>query len=178
LGSVIFASMLFSGTAMAQGYVGASIGQSELKEDCIPGFACDFKDTGFKLYGGYMFTPNLGVEGAYVDLGKARLSVGSASGDLEATGFALLGKAVLPIDQFSLFAKLGFAYLDTEFSATGPGGSASISESNTDVVWGVGAGYSFTRNLGVRVEYERFRAELPGVKSDVDLLSVGVTYRF
>lgn len=184
VGSAILASALFSSAVMAQGYIGASIGQSELKEDCIAGVTCDFKDTGFKLFGGYMFTPNLGVEGAYVDLGKARIAtfvpgVGVANGDVKGNGFALYGKGVLPLDNFALFAKLGFSYLDTELTVSAPGfGSASESESNANFAWGLGAAYNFTKNLGVRVEFERFRPEFQGEKSDVDLLSVGVMYRF
>lgn len=57
-------------------------------------------------------------------------------------------------------------------------GSASDSGTNTNVAWGLGGGYNFTKNLGVRLEWERFRAEFQGEKEDVDLLSVGLNYRF
>lgn len=176
-GSLIFAAGSLFNAAFAQGYIGASIGQSELKEDCVGTITCDLKDTGFKLFGGYMFTPNFGAEAAYVDLGKARASVDVppvVGVDFKSSGFALYGTAVAPIDNFSVFAKLGIASMKAEATALG----VSISKTKSDFAWGVGAGYSFTKNLAARLEYERFRVELEGEKSDVDLLSLGVSYRF
>lgn len=61
LGSAIFATAVFSGAAMAQGYIGASIGQSDLNVDCAGTITCDTKDASFKIFGGYMFTPNPGI---------------------------------------------------------------------------------------------------------------------
>jgi OOP family OmpA-OmpF porin len=184
LGSAIFATAVFSGAAMAQGYIGASIGQSDLNVDCAGTITCDTKDTGFKIFGGYMFTPNLGIEGAYFDLGKSTQSgvvppFGTVTAEFKASGFAVYGVALAPIDQFSVFAKLGIASTKVKLSGTVSGlGSASDSETNTNVAWGLGAGYNFTKNLGVRLEWERFRAEFQGEKEDVDLLSVGLNYRF
>lgn len=176
--AMLAASVGFS-AAQAQGYVGASVGQSELKEDCTGGVTCDYKDTGFKVFGGYMLMPNFGIEAAYVDLGKATETAPGISAQIESSGFGLWAKGVLPIDSFALFAKAGFAYLDTEVSGSISGlGSASVSESNTNFAWGVGGAYHFTKNLGLRVEYERFRVEFRGEKSDVDLLSAGIVYRF
>jgi len=165
--------------AQAQGYLGASAGQSELKEDCDPGLTCDFKDTGFKAFGGYMFTPNLGIEGAYVDLGKAKVSAPGASAELKSSGFGVWGVAVLPIDRFSIFGKAGFAYLDTKLTGSVSGfGSGSESESNANPAFGVGAAFDITKEVAVRVEYERFRVEFQGEKSNVDLFSAGVVFRF
>lgn len=179
IGLALLAACAGFSVAQAQGYVGASIGQSELKESCDAGVTCDFKDTGYKLFGGYMFSPNFGVEAAWVDLGKATLSVPGLSAELKSSGFGLWGTAVLPIDSFSLFAKAGFAYLDTKLTGTVTGlGSGSESESNANFAFGVGAAYDITKNLAVRVEYERFRIEFQSEKSDVDLLSAGVLFRF
>ena len=36
----------------------------------------------------------------------------------------------------------------------------SNSETNTSFAYGVGAGFNFTKNLGVRAEWERFTAKL------------------
>jgi OOP family OmpA-OmpF porin len=195
--SLVVAAGALSGTALAQGYVGASIGQSDYKVDCTGLTTCDTKDTGYKLFGGYMFTRNLGVEAGWVDLGKVKATadlmiappvedvasiVVSGAGELKASGPFLAGIAVAPIGSGSVFGKVGLANLKSELSVTAGGVTDSTSTRHTDVFYGVGAGYNFTKNLAVRAEWERFRIKYSdGVeefKDNVDLLSVGVVYRF
>ena len=200
--SAVAAAMAFSAGALAQGYVGGSVGQSDFKVDCDPGFSCDTKDTGYKLFGGYGFTPYLAVEGAYVDLGKASESgsgtflvdtgkgvvpvTGTGTASLKASGFGLWGVGIAPFGNASVFAKLGVASIKAKgeicVTLTAPAvgsGCDSDSKTTTDIAWGVGAGYSFTPNLGARIEWERFRAKIPdGDKFDIDLLSAGIVYRF
>jgi len=81
-----------------------------------------------------------------------------------------------------VFGKVGVANLKSELSVTVLGVTDSTSTRHTDVFYGVGAGYNFTKNFGVRAEWERFRIKYSdGVeefKDNVDLLSVGVVYRF
>lgn len=190
--AAVLAAFAFSGAAFGQGYIGGSVGQSDYKLDCDPGFTCDTKDTGYKVFGGYMFMPYLGVEGAWVDLGKASESatgtilIGktptpvTATISLKATGFALYGVGAVPMGDAALFAKLGMASIKAkgEVCATGFG-CESESETNTDFAWGVGASYHFTKNFGARFEFERFRGKFTdGDKFDIDLLSLGVLYRF
>lgn len=142
--ALLAASAGFS-VAQAQGYAAASIRQSDFKVDCDPGLTCDLKDTGYKVFGGFMFTPNFGVEGAYLDLGKA-----TASGSV-----TVVNGTTTAITETDSLKASGFG------------------------LWGVGAGYNFTPNLGARIEWERFRAKLPaGEKFDIDFLSAGLVYRF
>jgi OOP family OmpA-OmpF porin len=169
-----------SGSAFAQGYIGGSIGQSDADFDCAGTISCDNKDTGFKLFGGYMFHPNFGVELAYADLGKATAVVpfGTARFNVgaEATAFGAYGIAMAPLSEsFNVFAKLGVASVKGEFSVSGLG---SDSETNTSFAYGVGAGFNFTKNLGLRAEWERFTAKFEGEEGDIDLLSLGVVFRF
>lgn len=171
-------------TAQAQTFIGGSLGRSEVKEDC-GGVACDKTDTGFKIFGGHMYTPNFGVELGWVDLGKATLSAavppfGTARAEIESSGVGLWAVGALPLDKsFSLFAKAGVASLKTEITASITGlGSASDDDTSTTFAWGIGAGWNFDRNLGVRVEYERFKPEYENEKYKVDLFSVGLVYRF
>ncbi|MFN3565321.1 MAG: outer membrane beta-barrel protein, partial [Burkholderiaceae bacterium] len=76
--------------------------------------------------------------------------------------------------------KLGVANLESELTLSALGQSETTSVRSTNVFFGVGAGYGFTKNFGVRAEWERFRIKWgdPADKDNVDLLSVGVTYRF
>lgn len=183
----ILAASLVCGAAMAQTatpwYVGASVGQSNYKVDC--GDLCDDSDIGLKAFGGYMFTPNFGVEVQYVNLGKLKLDpifvpdLGTVSGEIKSSGFGASLIAQYPIEQFAVFGKLGFTYMDTKISGSVSGlGSGSESDKSTNFSWGLGAAYNFNPQLGVRVEWERFRAEFEGEKEDVDLYSIGIVYRF
>ena len=185
IGNLIVLSVsAFASVCLAQGYIGGSVGLTDADADCTGTTSCDNKDTGFKFFGGYMFTPNFGVEGAYFDLGKAKQSgvvppFGNVSAEFKASGFGIYAIGVAPIDQFSVFGKVGFASTKVKLSGTVAGlGSASESETNTNVAWGLGAGYNFNKNLGIRAEWERFRGEFQSEKVDVDLLSIGVKYTF
>jgi OmpA-OmpF porin, OOP family len=183
--STLFAaSMALAGMAQAQeGYVGLGVGQSRADVDCTGTLSCDKTDTAFKLYGGYMFMPNFGVEGGYHNLGKFKATfvdnvLGTVNSEFKGDGFALFGVAAYPIDQFSVFGKLGFASTKIKLSASAAGASASQSDRSTNVAWGLGAGYKFTKELGARAEFERFRAEFQGEKDDINVFSIGLQYSF
>lgn len=154
----------------------------------------DDKDTGWKLFAGYQFNPNFAVEGGYVDLGKfsfnttvtaapAGYTTGSLSGNVKTkNGFLVDAVGIWPAtDKFSVFGKLGAYSIKTELSASGPSGSVNQSSTDSNFHWGVGAGYDFDKNIGARLEWERFNSvgnkDKTG-EADVDLLSVGVVYKF
>ena len=158
--------------SMNAAYIGGSLGQSNFKGDCAGN--CDKKDTSFRLFGGYQFTPNIAAELGYTDLGK--LKVGS--GDIGATAWDLSGVFSWPIQQFGVFGRLGVARVEAK-----PGGSLSGFDSNTKtgLVWGLGGQYDFNRNLGIRAEWSRYKADAGGGlggEGDVDNLSLGVLWRF
>jgi OOP family OmpA-OmpF porin len=186
--SLVVAAGALSSTVMAQGYIGVGIGQSDFKVDCAGTTSCDKKDTGAKVYGGYMFAPNFGVEAAYFDLGKAKATgsepdIGSFSASIKADGYALYGVAMAPLDNFNVYAKLGVASVKGKAEVSGSLGSLSHSQRHTGFAWGVGAGYEFTKNFGLRLEYERFKMKNEtsagdDFSSDIDLISLGLTYRF
>ncbi len=194
-GLVLAAGSLMPHIALAQDmgfYLGASAGQSKAKDACSDlggvGFtgSCDDKDTGWKLFAGYQFHKHFAVEGAYVDLGKFN-AVGTASGlpvsaNADAKTWQLVGVGMLPLaNNFSLFGKAGVHRWDLDVRGRAGGATATASDDGTDFTFGIGAGYDFTKNLGLRVEWERFRdvgEQNTTGKSHVDLLSVGLRYRF
>ena len=64
-------TLLGAAAAHAEGLsVGGSLASSRWKGDDIGGASTDRSATGFKLYGGYEFAPNLSLEAGYADLGK------------------------------------------------------------------------------------------------------------
>ena len=141
-------------------------------------------DTGYKIFGGYQFTPNIAVEGGYVWLGtqkyRATYTGGTASVDAKGEGFNIDVLGILPLgDSFSLFAKVGAidAKMSGSVTATGPGGTAAVNVSQTQwkANYGIGATYNFAPALGLRAEIERF--DFPS-SSSANLYSVGVQYKF
>src|SRR4030081_3777929 len=98
------------------GYVGAEMGRSEFNLGrCAPGFACDDKDTGYKVYTGGKFSRLLGVEAGYVYLGQGQAN----GGNEKAQGINVSLVANLPIgDMFNIYAKGGGIYGWTHTSAS------------------------------------------------------------
>lgn len=186
LAAAIAATTLFGAPAAEaqQPYIGASVGRSDYKIDTTGASSADTKDTGVKLYGGAMFTPNLGVEAAYFDLGKARGAaslpgLGTVDVSAKVRGVSLAGIAAVPFGDASVFAKAGIAQVRGEIEARTPLGSGSESKSSLQPTYGVGATYAFTPNLGARIEWERVRVRYADdLKEDTDLVSAGLTWRF
>jgi OOP family OmpA-OmpF porin len=181
--SALVLSGYLAGQASAQGFVGGSLGQSDIADDITRGLitsgSVDGKDTAFKLFTGYMFDRHFGVESAYVDLGEVSYS-GAFSGDLvtggkvEVTGFNIAALGSYPAsDEFSLFGKIGLFIWEWRATDTTAGAPFSTKDHGTDISFGLGVGYNFTRSLGVRAEWERFRLD----DADADLLSIGIIWR-
>jgi OOP family OmpA-OmpF porin len=152
----------------------------------------DETDTGWKIYGGYQFAPYFAVEGGWADLGKFMATrnvtapaAGSVSAEVEASGLFVDAVGVLPLQRFMLFGKLGAMYTNTETTRSTTGavalfGPASSDDSELEFKMGLGASYSFTKALSIRAEWERFfevGTEQTG-EGDVDLISVGLAFRF
>jgi OmpA-OmpF porin, OOP family len=170
------AATVFATAAAAQDagfYIGGAIGQTKAEGDCPSGFTCDLKDNGWKIFGGYKFNPNFAVEGSYGDFGEITLTTGAvtARGELTSLGIAAVG--MLPIgERFSLFGKVGWNLTDQKVTVTGPGGSALDGDDGGELNFGFGALFHAMPQLGVRLEWERLE------KSEVDMISIGVQYRF
>ena len=86
----------------------------------------------------------------------------------------------LLLNQFSLLGKLGFTRwsVDDKFSVGGLSGAAK--EDGIDLSLGIGAQYAFAKQWAGRAEYEVFKnvgKDTTG-KSDIDVLSIGVVYKF
>jgi OmpA-OmpF porin, OOP family len=181
-------------------YVGADIGQSRAKIDdanigqsggrfTAASISNNDSDSGYKLFGGMQFSPNIAFEAGYFDLGTFRFIAntqppGTFTGSTKVSGLNLDMVGIWPITtQFSAFGRLGLVYVDVSDSFNG-NGFASVPGSNSskrDVSYkfGFGLQYDFTAKFAGRAEAERYRVKTPdGNEGDVDLLSVGVVYRF
>lgn len=148
------------------GYAGASIGNAKVKAS--PSDA-DFSewDTSYKVFGGVMFNENIGAEFAWHDLGSPD-DAGNAVDELTAASGQVIG--VLPLGQFDLFAKVGFAYYDAEFEFADGG---TPTRNGVELASGFGARYNWGK-FAVRAEAEAIDVEF----GDLYNLSLGAQYRF
>jgi OOP family OmpA-OmpF porin len=153
----------------------------------------DESDTSWKLFAGYKFNENFAVEGSYADLGEATFgsivtapTTGSVSASWGAKAWSIAAVGILPVtDQLEVFGKIGGHFSNVDLSATGSGGGSTVTVSRDDdgygLLLGVGASYSLTKNIAVRAEWERYKDvgdENTTGKSDVDMMSVGIQYKF
>lgn len=175
---------LAASQASAQGFIGGSIGQSDIDDEIaaelITSGTVDGKDTAWKIFGGYMFNRHFGLELAYVDLGEVSYS-GSffgapvTGGKIEVTGFNISAIGAYPVsEQFSVFGKIGMFIWEAEASDTTGGVPFSAKDDGTDLSFGVGVGFNFTRNLGLRAEWEMFESS----DADASLITIGLLWRF
>ena len=191
MAAVLAAGLAASQASFAQassdtsfGYLGISGGQADIgSEAAIPMLidsgTVDGKDMGFKLFGGYMLNNYLGGELAWLSLRGVNYAGSFAglpvtSGEIDVNGFNLSAVLRLPLGPLAAFFKAGWFLWDSEVSDITGGLPFAGSFDGTDFSWGVGASVSFTRNLAVRAEWERFKI----LNADTDFVSVGVTYRF
>lgn len=164
-------------------YIGAGIGDGSVTVDIDEASDFDGSDTAFKVFGGYKFMKYLGAELEYIDSGDAEDKWSEGIEELKVTigfsGFNASAVGILPIgEKFNVFGKLGFIMWDADLRAKFSAGSfeesESDSDSGTDFSWGVGAGFDFTDNFGVRIEYQAFEIE----DADSDLFSGSVVWMF
>lgn len=147
------AAMTASAGAVAQAmvqqpwYAGVEVGNADFGSD---------DDTAIKLLAGYQFHRNVAAEVSYGMLYD--------KGGAEANALELVAVGMFPVaNQLSILGKFGLAHIDAD-----PG------DRNTEITWGIGAQYDFTRTVGVRAQWQRYETD----PDEVDLLSVGVIFRF
>jgi OOP family OmpA-OmpF porin len=165
-------------------YIGIGIGQSKAKGACDglsgSGVTCDDTDTAGKILGGYQLSKNFALELAYADLGKAKATFGAGgSATFGTKGFEFSGIGMLPLtEQFSVFAKAGLFSWKVDAKASGPVGSASAS--GTDLTFGFGLKFDFTKDFAARAEWQRYKdvgdMNTTG-QGDVDFIGVSLVYK-
>jgi OOP family OmpA-OmpF porin len=166
---VLTAALAMAGPAAAQLYLGATIGQAEFKEGCLGTGECDDSDTAWRILGGFQFNKFFAVELGYYDFGEAS----SGTAKLEAEAFELVAVGSFHFtDRFSVYGKVG------GYQGTLKGGG--IDEDSTDLTYGIGARWDFTKRFGVRGEWQRYESLGGGslVETDLDVLSIGLIFSF
>ena len=183
-------------------YVGISAGQSKSKFDSgitaqtllgsgvtAGAMSEDERGNAYKAYIGMPINPHWAVEAGYFDLGRfgfdaATTPTGTFSGATRIKGLNLDLVGTLPItERWSLLGRVGAAYAQTKSSFVGTGGgavgAAPTNKRDTHYKYGFGTEYAFTPALTMRLEGERYHVnDAVGERVNVDLISVGLVYRF
>lgn len=179
-------------------YVGFNLGQasydvtlsdlSVFDDGSISSASIDDGDTSFSLTLGYQLTPNIALEGGFIDLGELTANANSdGTGFLFAPGpvnfkVAVDGlffdvKGLLPLnEQFSLYGKLGLLKWSEEGTLSDSTGSLSGDDDGTDIFFGVGASFNINHNISINADYSRYKVDED--EDNVDVLSVGIQYGF
>jgi OmpA-OmpF porin, OOP family len=156
-----------AGAACAQTYVGITGGMNRLSIDDCTG--CN--KFGVKLYGGYKFTPNVALEGAYTDFGSFKFG-DNASARL--TALSIGGAFFYEMaPQVNLIGRIGLASGKVKASGLG----ASESENKISPYLGAGVGYALTPELSLNgsIDLHRFKYNS---NANVFSFGVGVSYQF
>jgi len=185
-----FLAAAAAGPAAAQDrgiYLGGSWGQAEYADTCddlaLVG-GCKDNDNGFRLFAGYQFNRNFGLELGYADLGVVRAE-GTFLGTptrfvAETTGFDLTGVVSFTVvDRLSLFGRLGAYRMRTKVDLNLGGVDSRDGETNGGLTYGLGLGYGLGI-LGVRVEWQRYDNVGGGSTGEdtVDFFSIGALLKF
>ena len=135
------------------------------------------RDNSYKLYGGYQFDVNWGLEVGYNNLGNGytfNSAVGGAPGSAsyKVDNWYVAGTGTLPLGAsgFAFLAKLGLVRNGVSGGTFCSAGTcASLRSSNrTQSIFGLGAQYAFTKNVSARFEYEDY-----GTVSGNDIWATG-----
>ena len=183
LKKTLLAALVLGVTATAvqanevSGYAAYSLGQTDSK-----GFNTK-KKIGHKVVVGLQANEFVGLEAQYTDLGKPKDkftvrdsgNLYNAKGTAQTRGIGGNLVGTLPLNDFKVFAKVGYHRMETKVKIAGLG-SESFKEREWVPSVGLGGAYTLTPELDVIAEYERYK----DVADDynVDFASVGIRYKF
>ena len=183
-------------------YGGAGIGQAQSKIDderinatligagaTSTSITHDQHDAAYKVFGGYQFSPNWGLEAGYFNLGEfgfksTTTPTGTLDGRIKLDGMNIDLVGTLPVnDQLSLLGRVGVhnARARDTFTATG---AVTVTNPNpkikeTNYKAGVGFAYKFSQSMTLRGELERYRVnDAVGNKGDINVASLSLVFPF
>ena len=201
------AAALAAGSASAQWYGGANLGQSKTNYDSSK-LAADLaavgrtgtgavsnSDLGLKLFAGYTLNDNVALEGGYFNAGRFATTNGTITapaaatfnGKIEGQGVNMDVVGTLrggPGTGFSMIGRLGVAYFQTKATTTVTAGTltgyGNATSSKLVPEVGLGIQYDFTKTIAGRLEVQRYMkvGNSNTGSADVDVYSAGIVYKF
>jgi opacity protein-like surface antigen len=175
-------------------YIGGAIGNATVEfEDDWTGDTFDADDTGYKIIVGYRIIDWVAVEVNYSDYGAPVDRFLGSDVEMSFNGTSISALGMLPLGKFDLFGRLGISRLEGDLKVVGF--RDSFSNEETEPMIGIGAQFRPTQNLAIRLEVEGVLLDASNDDDDdddfwnddfdnddegdwVDMLSLGVTYKF
>lgn len=164
------------GDFQAGPYAGIGLGTSSLDVDSRPSRNSKAVDTGvLKIYGGYQFTENFGVEGGYIRNGRIEVTDSVDGIDVTRTAKTraayLVATGALPLTgRFSVAARLGMSYGDVNDGDVAPIPN-TVYGSNISVMAGAGVRYQLAKRMSLSLDYDRVGKESKQVSANVVTLT-------
>ena len=168
-------------------YLGVGFSAMSLNNDLTDE---EFSANGMMLQAGYQYNRYIAIEGRYTfHVGDVEYDHGSTLNlnyddyPTDFTNAAIYVKPMYPIDDFSIYALLGYGEVEmTNIPQGGAGISADRAESGFQ--WGLGASYAFNENISGFIDYVRMYdgTGFDHRAMDADIVSdawtFGVSYKF
>jgi opacity protein-like surface antigen len=162
-------------------YVGVGVATANHEDSSVGGLT-NFDSDGYKasakIFGGYEFDQNWGVEAGYTDFRNSNFNYSNngtnASGNTKGYGYYVAGKYNVPVnDQFSVYGKLGLQHSERKLESA----ALNLKDTDTGAYGGVGLQYNINQQVALTAEYERYgKSKDFGAKADV--WTVGARYSF
>lgn len=126
------------------------------------------RESGYGAFLGYKFNQSIAIEAGYYRVADSEYRVGGLRGDvtLDQADLSVIG--TLPLSSgFDLYGRLGVARLEAEADFAGYTGK----EHDTNALYGLGLGYTFTPGVHGRLEVQK-------PSSDATKIVAGVAFKF
>ena len=154
--------------------IGAASNRYDLNPSQAAGLSGSDRATGWEVFGSYRFNRYAAVEATYLDGGAVDIDYLTARIHLDGKAYGGSVVGSLPIgDSFAVFGRAGYMKGDLKLRATGPGGTASATDSDEAPI--VGAGFrTMFDGAQIRLEYDRIDFDA----MDVDRVSLSIAWLF
>ena len=165
-------------------YIGAGIGQGHLNRGAaelsgLYNAELDDTDTTYTVRAGWRFNRYFAVELGYYDLGRydfrgTALPGGAVyvNGSARAQSVGLSAVGILPIYNFDLYGRIGYARSQLKFNGNAFDQTAGREDKQNEATYGIGGRWNATRNWSLFVEW------MKNDKIRVDSYLGGVDFRF
>jgi OOP family OmpA-OmpF porin len=161
LGTLTLAARAAPNDGLTGAYARVEVGQSHFNlSSTLPNAGSNDHGQAFKVFGGYRFDENLGVEAGYASMGSfsENVSVGGASVRQDGKARSIFAAATgrLPLgESFALQGRLGASFGKVSGTNVLPAGD-SLMGGKTSVLFGVGAEYRPQPNVALTINVDSY----------------------